>query len=178
MATRDAIESPRSSERSKSIVNSVLRACRILELLSREGPELSLAHIAEQEGLSRPTAHRLLSTLVEAGWVQRRAAGRYALTMRVFSVGAAASTLPLTDIAKPIVSSLAQTTGDTAYLMVPSEGMALCVERIDGPYPVRVHRVGVGDLTPLLSGAAPIAMVAFQPDLLMTAIDKRRKSVV
>ena len=36
---------------SKSIVNSVLRACKILEMFAAEGSELSLSRIAEASSL-------------------------------------------------------------------------------------------------------------------------------
>jgi DNA-binding IclR family transcriptional regulator len=168
----DAAELKRDN--SKNIVNSVLRACRILEQLADSGPELTLLQVAQANGLSRPTAHRLLGTLVEAGWVRQASPGHYALTMRVFAVGSAASHgLGLREIAQPVVRRLAQSTGDTAYLLVPNDGLALCAERIDGPHPVRVHRVNVGDSIPMLSGAASVAMVGFQPELLRTPLDRR-----
>lgn len=151
----------------KSVVNSVLRACRVMELLAAEGPEVPLARVAEATNLSRPTAHRLLSTLLLAGWVRRSAAGRYALTMKVFTVGSAAPQgVSLRDLARPALRALAQETGDTAYLLVPYEGKALCVDRVEGPHPVRVHNVNVGDSVPLYSGAAPITILASRPELL------------
>lgn len=154
----------------KSVVNSVLRACRVLELLAEEGPEVPLARVAEATDLSRPTAHRLLSTLVIAGWVRRTTAGRYGLTVKVFTVGSSASgRSSLRDLAHPVLVGLAQATGDTAYLMVPHGGTALCLDRTEGPHPVRVHHVNVGDSIPLLSGAAPMAMVAFRPEVLQEA---------
>src|ERR1700754_386486 len=172
--TQMAPDALKGADDTKSIVNSVLRACRILELLAKEGPEVALSRIAEASSLSRPTAHRLLSTLVIAGWVRRTTNGRYALTMRAFTVGSSASSgASLREMAAHSVEALAQNSGDTAYLMVPDEGSALCLERIEGPHPVRVHHVNVGDAIPLLAGAAPIAMVAYAPDLLTTAADRR-----
>lgn len=159
---------------SKSVVNSVLRACSILEMFASDGPELTLSRVAEANELSRPTAHRLLSTLMIAGWVRKTPSGRYALTMRMFTVGSTASaSASLRDLAHPIVSALASTSGDTAYLLVPNEGQAVCLIRVDGPHPVRVHRVNVGDSIPLLSGAAPVVMVAFEPDLLVSRADRQ-----
>jgi DNA-binding IclR family transcriptional regulator len=180
MAVRNAENDGRDLKQAdtKSIVNSVLRACRILELLAEEGPEVALSRIAEASTLSRPTAHRLLSTLVIAGWVRRTASGRYALTMRAFSVGSSASSsASLRELAAQAVAELAQATGDTAYLLVPDEGVALCVERIEGPHPVRVHEVNVGDTIGLLAGAAPLAMVAQSPELLTSPADKRRAAM-
>jgi DNA-binding IclR family transcriptional regulator len=141
-------------------------------MFSTESSELTLSRIAEANSLSRPTAHRVLSTLIMAGWVHKTATGRYSLTMRMFTVGSTAAGASLREVAHPTVAWLARSTGDTAYLHVPNEGQATCLIRVDGPHPVRVHHVNVGDSIPLLSGAAPLAMAAFQPDLLTRRADQ------
>jgi DNA-binding IclR family transcriptional regulator len=158
----------------KSLVNSVLRACHIMELFAHEGPELTLSRIAEASSLSRPTAHRLLNTLIVAGWVRKTAAGRYALTLRMFTVASSASVeVSLRHIAEPVAADLALATGDSAYFLVPNDGKAVCIVRVEGPHPVRVHHVNVGDTIPMLSGAAPVAMSAFNPGLLTLPADQR-----
>jgi len=150
----------------KSIVNSVLRACSVLETLAYHGPDMPLASVAAAVGLNRPTAHRILATLVEAGWV-RRDAGRYSLTMKAFAVGAAASReASLQARARPAMLRLAAGTEATAYLYAPFEGKALCIDRVEASHPVRVHHVSVGDSIPITSGAAPLALAACRPDLL------------
>lgn len=143
----------------KNIVNSVLRACALVELTAAEGPDLGLSHAADALGLSRPTAHRLLNTLVRAGWMRRTGSGTYTLTPRLFSIGAAVSpAASLREIARPVVHELTRATGDTVYLFVPEGDQVLCIERMEGAYPVRVHSIDVGDLVPRLLGAAPKAM--------------------
>jgi DNA-binding IclR family transcriptional regulator len=155
----------------KSTVNSVLRACRILELFSTAGPELSLSETAVRTGLSRPTAHRLLSTLELAGWVMRSSTGKYRITMRLFNIGASAWEIgSLREVARPVLRKLADLSANTAYLLLPYESQALCVERVEAHHPIRVHSVSVGDRIPLWSGAAPTAMLAFRPDLLKLAL--------
>jgi DNA-binding IclR family transcriptional regulator len=154
------------TEDSKSLVNSVLRACRVVELLAADGPEVSLSATAEATGLTRPTAHRLLATLAAAGWVRRTSTGRYALTGKLAGIGAAASQgASLRDVARPALEHLAMATGDTAYLIAARDDQALCIDRVEGPHPIRVHHVNVGDLLPLTSGAGPVVILAFRPDL-------------
>lgn len=161
------LETAAKSNDAKSIVNSVLRACRVVELLAEEGPGVTLFRVAQATGLTRPTAHRLLATLEQAGWVSRTTSGQYALTTKMFLIGTAASSgTGLRQLASPALTALAMSTGDTAYLLVPYEGRALCIDRIEGPHPIRVHHVNVGDTLPLTSGAAPLAVLAFRPDML------------
>lgn len=150
----------------KNTVNSVLKACRVMEAFSLSNPELTLAEIATAAELTRPTAHRLLGTLQAAGWVIRTPANRYALSLKVFTVGTAARDVGgLRTLARPILEDLARVTGDAAYLFVPHDGMGMCADRVEGPHPVRVQNVGVGDHISLWSGAAPAALLAHRPDL-------------
>jgi len=156
----------------KSTVNSVLKACRIMEAFTPAQPGLTLAEIATAAELTRPTAHRLLGTLEVAGWVIRTPVNRYSLSLKAFTVGAAARDVAnLRTLARPILEDLAKLTGDAAYLFLPHEGMAMCAERVEGPHPVRVQNVAVGDRVPLWSGAAPAALLAHRPDLYQQVVE-------
>jgi DNA-binding IclR family transcriptional regulator len=159
----------------KSVVNSVLRACSIMELLASERGDVPLARVASETGLTRPTAHRILATLEMAGWVRKAAGGRYGLTVKVFTIGSAApEAATLREVARPVVAWLAAETGDTAYLLLPHEGRATCLERVEGPHPVRVHAVSVGGSIPMVGGGAPMAILAHRPDLLDEAAPSGR----
>lgn len=148
-----------AEDNSKNLVNSVVRACSLVELIAANGPDVSLSHAAEVLSLSRSTTHRLLNTLVTAGWVRHTDGGRYALTTRLFTVGALSSPISsLRELARPHVRNLAEATGDTVYMFVPDGDSVLCIERMEGAYPVRVHNVNVGDVIDRLLGAAPQAM--------------------
>ena len=59
------------SERNGPVVESVLRAVRLLECFRTGEPELSLSELVRRSGYSKSTAHRLLSTLQVAGWLER-----------------------------------------------------------------------------------------------------------
>ncbi|MFP5371808.1 MAG: helix-turn-helix domain-containing protein, partial [Actinomycetes bacterium] len=86
----DQVSTLRASEdgaERKSVVNSVLRACSIMEILAAERGDVLLVKVASATGLTRPTAHRILATLEMAGWVRKTANGRYGLTVKVFTVG-------------------------------------------------------------------------------------------
>lgn len=52
-------------------VRSVVRACEILKLLQGCGDEMSLDVVSAATGMSRPTAYRLLCTLVGCGMIER-----------------------------------------------------------------------------------------------------------
>ncbi|MGE0217327.1 IclR family transcriptional regulator [Mycolicibacterium sp.] len=151
------------------LVNSVLRACDVVGFLADHGPDVPLAQVADGTGLTRPTAHRILKTLEQAGWV-RTTEGRYTLTMRVFAIGSLASRgNSLQAIARPLMTALAADTASTAYLYIPLDNKALCIDRVEPAHPVRVHHVNVGDSLDLSSGAAPLLLAALRPDLASAA---------
>ena len=59
-------------------IRAVERALAVLWCFSRNTPELTLTQIAEQVGLNKSTAHRLLATLNQNRFLQRdTATGAY-----------------------------------------------------------------------------------------------------
>lgn len=58
---------------------SVVRACEILKCFRRDEPALSLSDVAERTKLSRPTAYRLLKTLVSSGMLDCSGKNAYTL---------------------------------------------------------------------------------------------------
>ena len=71
----------------RTLVGSVLRAMRLLDLFDRGRPEMSLAEFARRSGYSKSTTYRLLLTLVEAGWLERRPCWRIPADYQGFSGG-------------------------------------------------------------------------------------------
>lgn len=147
-------------------VGSVLRACQLLGQFAAERPVITLAELTAASGLNKPTVHRLMSSLVEAGWVHRDHTGAYRIRMPVFTIGAAAlSGLDLRIEAREELEALAVRFGDTAFLMVPSDAGAVCIDRIEGGKPMVLTAVAIGSVLPFHAAAAPVAMVASDPEI-------------
>ena len=151
----------------KSTVNSVLKALGILECFTAETPEYSVAELARLTRINKATCHRLVATMVKAGWLQRSSDANYRPTLKVFRIGSPAlGGIDLRDQCRDILRDLASDFGDTGYLMVPDGDRAVCLDRVEGSNPVRVNIVDVGSSLPLNVGAAPLAILAFRDDLL------------
>ncbi|MDA0564228.1 IclR family transcriptional regulator [Streptomonospora sp. S1-112] len=151
---------------SKSVVNSVLRACGLLECFTHERPALTLGELAHETGLNKTTAHRLLATLVQAGWISQRADGAYKPTMRMFTVGSTAlAELNLRDEAQPLLRGLAERFSHTAYLMVPAESGAVCIDLAEGSASLTIKKIAVGSVLPYHTAAGPTTMLAFSERL-------------
>ena len=84
----------------------------------------------------------------------------------MFAIGAAAlAEFDLRAEARPTLEQLAKRFGDTAFLMVPEEAGAVCIDRVEGGKPLVVAGIGIGSVLPYHAAAAPVAMVAFDPQL-------------
>ena len=69
------------------LIQSIERATAILEIIAQEGGAARLQHIAEHTKLGKTTAHNLLKTLDELGYVHRRAGDtRYHLGGRILNL--------------------------------------------------------------------------------------------
>ncbi len=60
-------------------IQSVVRACDVLRCFTDTTKALSLSQIAEHSALSKPTAFRMIATLVQCGMLERREKNSYSL---------------------------------------------------------------------------------------------------
>ena len=83
--------------RESSIVESVVRACRLWQTFYHPEEELTLGQLVERSGLSKTTCFRLLQSLVKGGMIERVGKGAYRsrvqpLPKHTFKLGFAAQT--------------------------------------------------------------------------------------
>jgi DNA-binding IclR family transcriptional regulator len=133
-----------------------------------ERPEPNLTEISAGIGLSKSTAHRLLSTLEAAGMVESdRKTGRYRLGLKAFRFGCvASSSMDLVKQAEPLLRRIAEETDQTALLLVVDGNQALCLRRFEGQQQVRVLVLDAGRHAPFNCGAAQRVLLAYLPEEL------------
>jgi DNA-binding IclR family transcriptional regulator len=159
------------SERNGPVVESVLRAVRLLECFRTGEPELSLSELVRRSGYSKSTAHRLLSTLQVAGWLERTPDNRFRLTIRPFQTGSVlVESLDVTRVAPPLLTRLSIESGQTTYLVVAAGSDAVCLERVTVGARIRVLELEIGGSQPLHVGGAPRALLAFDEDALLPGV--------
>lgn len=143
------------------------RAVQLLKLLATAGKRgIPLTTLSASTGMANSTVHRLLSQLGAQGLVvQRDANKRYALGPLVFELGLAASlSFDPRERCAPFLRQLAEEVGDTVYLTVRSGSDAVCVDRHEGPSPIRVLTLDIGSRRPLGMGAGGLAILAYVQD--------------
>lgn len=145
---------------------AVARALSLLSLVGRGGSAgMGLAELATAAGLTRPTVRRLLLALGAARMVEQdRVTRRYHLGPECYLLGGFASDRHgILTHARDAMQDLARSSGDTVLLTVPQDDHTLCLERIEGDFPVRSHALMRGDRKPAGVGAGALAILAALP---------------
>src|SRR6185295_3697301 len=83
------MERAHSASRDSGSVASVVKALRLLEYVGDNGP-CSLAEISTGMRMPKSTLFRLLATLCSEGFLERRGAGEYAVSVKLWRLGATA----------------------------------------------------------------------------------------
>lgn len=132
-----------------STVQSVDRAVSILEMLAHDG-ESGVTKIADELGVHKSTAFRLIAALEKRGLVEQDVGrGKYRLGVGILRLaGATTARLDVVQEARPLARALAATTGETVNIAVRSEGAALYLDQIAGGSYLQPHN-WVGQRIPL-----------------------------
>jgi DNA-binding IclR family transcriptional regulator len=147
------------------LINSILRACRLLKCFSREKPVFKMSELAARLKLDRSTTYRILLTLEKGGMVERdEKTGEYALGVGALEIGNAyLGQTDLVQIAKPVMAGLAAKARETVNLAVLSDGEILYIDKVDSPRSVGVMSK-IGQRNPVYCTALGKALLAFQPE--------------
>lgn len=155
-STDDTASRPRQSS-----VQTVDRALDLLDLLACAGGTSMLSALASAAGLSLPTAHRLLHSLVDLGYVRQDSDRRYALGPGLICLGEVAMRR-VAGQSRPHLQHVARVTGATVSLAVLTEGTVTQIHEI---LPDRLVRTSAGtgqDIDPHCSAAGK-ALLAHLP---------------
>src|ERR671913_426383 len=126
----------------------------VVVLSALEAGPRSLPELVGATGLARPTAHRLAVAPEGHRLVRRDDGGRFALGLRLATLGrAAAEGVPLTAAARPALEALRDETGESVQLYVRAGERRMCVASLESPHGLRTT-VPLGASLPLDRGSA------------------------
>lgn len=167
MRNDDDVVRDLGAARSEGSVQSLERAVAILHVLADEHRAgVRLTDVAARTRLSPSTVHRIVSALVELGLAEQEpSSARFFPGLALLGLGAAAANrYGLAELAAPNCQRLAERTGDTIYLSLRCGLDVVCVDRVEGTFPIRVLTWNVGDRRPLGINASSLAILAALPD--------------
>lgn len=137
-------------------VNSVEHAIRLVELLARSAPMLSVSQMAQSLDLPRATVYRLLKTLAQQEWIVQEDK-TYRLSLRLsglFHGAGAGAEVALAERVTPLLQQLVNETGESAHFAALDGDRVVYLAKVDSPHPIRMfsqigwrgplHATGVG----------------------------------
>jgi DNA-binding IclR family transcriptional regulator len=158
------------------LINSILRACRVLKCLAHDKDQFKISELANQLNLDRSTTYRILLSLEKCGLVEKNPkTGEYCLGVGVFEVGSAyLRGIDLVQVAKPIMADLALKVQETVHLAVLSETEILYLDKVDSPRSVGVISK-IGQRGPVYCTALGKVLLAHLPEEERSRIIKQVK---
>jgi DNA-binding IclR family transcriptional regulator len=152
-----------SPAKAQNTLQTLDRGLQALTLLSQQAAGMSIAGLAEQLGVHRAIAYRLVTTLEGHGLITRNAKGTIHLGAGLL-VLASRFEPQFRTVAQPLLHELANDTRAAAFISVPqgNECVAIMVAEPEGGLLRVTYRVG--SRHPLVLGAAGVAILAGRPE--------------
>ncbi|WP_341180717.1 IclR family transcriptional regulator [Paenibacillus sp. FSL H7-0326] len=154
------------------VINKVVQ---ILDLLLPQGTEkeMSVTEISKALNMPIQSAHRLLSSLTEHGFVsQNEKTKRYKLGLSLMKYGFLMwDSLMLRTIARPFMEELSKRTKETVYLSVRENAEGIYIDSVDSPQVLKISEP-IGLRLPLFIGASNRVILAFlKPELQKSLLE-------
>jgi IclR family acetate operon transcriptional repressor len=149
---------------SRDSLRTLDRGLAVLELLGGADRGFALSEVAQRLDLSVGVCHRMLSTLVRAGYVEQDPRTRwYQLGLKVLELrGAAAGPLRISVQARPYLRDLMLRAGLRVHLAVYRGGDIIYIDRVDTSATAE-HYVPIGKRSPAYATSLGKAILAFLP---------------
>ncbi|MEW1547042.1 IclR family transcriptional regulator [Streptomyces tsukubensis] len=162
---------PRASAGGSQSASTVERSADVLLLFAEPGATtLGVTEIADRLGLSKPTVHRILTSLRLRGLVElHEDTRRYALGLSTMRLGLAyLDRIDVRRLAAPELTRLSRLSSETATLSIRTGDSRVYVDQVTPSREV-IMSVRLGVPYPLHAGASSKAFLAFLPDDEITA---------
>lgn len=148
----------------ENMVKSVSRALDIVSLISMKKGGLGVTEIANQIDINKSSVYRILSTLVQYGYVEQDAeSGKYKLGYKFLEISSKLlSSIDLRTEAKSSLQELERQTNEVIHLVVYDQGEVVYIEKLDGNETLRMHSK-VGKRAPMHCTSVGKAILAHLP---------------
>lgn len=156
---------------------TVFRALALLRHVAQLHPQgVAIGALAEESELDRATAYRLVSSLVESGYVERDTRKVYRLGLQAMQLGLAAmNRAPLLEACRPVMQRLARRTEDTVFLVVRNGDYGHCLHCEEGSFPVKAMVLQIGGMRVLGIGSAGMTLLSRLDDGQIEALYARHR---
>ncbi len=146
-----------------TVLSTVEKACKVLELFTEEKPEWRVTEIARALDIPKSSASGIVSTLAQQGLLRRMPNARYRLGWRMLAMSEVL--LKSSDFrqeAHRVMKQLVAEYGETVHLATLEQGKVVYVNKLEGTRAVRVHLTGLGRRLPAHCSALGKVLLAYQ----------------
>ncbi|WNS77601.1 IclR family transcriptional regulator [Bacillus sp. DTU_2020_1000418_1_SI_GHA_SEK_038] len=159
----------------ENMVKSVSRALDIIMFVSMKKGGLGVTEIANQMDINKSSVYRILSTLVQYGYVEQdQDTGRYKLGYKFLEISSKLlESIDLREEAKAFLKELEMETNEVIHLVVYDQGEVVYIEKLDGNETLRMHSK-VGKRAPMHCTSVGKAILAHLPPVVATDILERK----
>lgn len=154
---------------------SVRRALSLLRSVATQSEQgIKLVQLVRESGMDRGTVYRLLSCLVEEGFVHRDEQGLYRLGSQAVVLGSLMPVMtPLIAMFGPPMKRIARIAGDTVFLMVRYGDMVQCDHRERGGVLAEILTTVSGQRRLLGTGTGSVAILGLMDEPEITKLWQR-----
>ena len=151
-------------------IDALAKGLQMLSCFSAARAEWGLTELAEELGIYKSRAHRIVKTLSDAGFLSRDPASlKYRLGWRVLGLSAAADIdASLRAVARPYLLELQEHTKGAIHIRVIRDNANVIIDAIESPLPLRLVRP-IGEASPMHFGASGKVLLAFGAPQLQEA---------
>ncbi|WP_453993619.1 IclR family transcriptional regulator [Bacillus nitroreducens] len=147
------------------MVKSVDRALKIISLVSQRKDGLGVTELASYLDINKSSAFRLLSTLVEHGYIEQNPeTKKYRLGYIYLELSSMLlESIDLRTQAKPYLEELKLLTNEVIHLVVYDQGNVIYIEKLEGNETLRTHSQ-VGRRAPVHCSSVGKVILAYLPE--------------
>jgi IclR family transcriptional regulator, KDG regulon repressor len=156
-------------------LKTVDRALSILELLAHHSEGLRPVDLARIMALNKVTVHRMLKTLENRGFIDKRENGRYLVGLKLVAVASLRlNNLELKTEAQPWLRQLACRVGQPVHLAIRDQDEIVYIEKVETVHSMRMYSQ-IGKRGPLHCTALGKVLLAGLPDEEAIDLLKRKE---
>ncbi|MCM3705906.1 MULTISPECIES: IclR family transcriptional regulator [Cytobacillus] len=159
----------------ENMVKSVSRALDIITLISLKKNGLGVTEIANQIDINKSSVYRILSTLVQYGYIEQdNETGKYKLGYKFLEISSKLlESIDLRAEARPFLQELENETNEVIHLVVYDQGEVVYIEKLEGNETLRMHSK-VGKRAPMHCTSVGKAILAHLPSSIVFDILERK----
>ncbi|MCI0576299.1 MAG: IclR family transcriptional regulator [Chloroflexi bacterium] len=147
------------------MLQTIEKASDVLALFDRDHAEWGVREVALTLGLAKSSAHDLLASLAQIGFLGKTEEGRYRLGWRLVALSETLlATTELRREARPVLEELAAQYQETIHLAVLDDTKVVYVDKLEGKQAVRVELTSLGTRLYAHCTALGKVLLAYQPE--------------